>query len=155
MTNFCRRSQKEEITNDDDCDAVFEIVSGLPSQTWPFNVTSNKHDQIVHYKAGKGRSKNRKRLISDEMFVEDFYEAEEFSEDEQPQNIAGVQPQGTCMLDDFVVRGKTRPRHRKTGHKKEKSTQGKDIWQKEEINANLVYIEQEEYHVKCKSTFSL
>ena len=154
MSSIHRRSARD-VGNDNDYDAVYEIVSGFPSQTWPYNVISQVHGDILFHKKNKSHgSMSRKNLVKDDILAEtesfiaevDGFEEDWVGSEDEKQTVPDfAEVQTLHTLGDFVIKTKSKQKCSKLAKKKvnqqkegmiENEEQGKD--------RELIYIEKEE-----------
>lgn len=146
-----RRSVRSQMANDDDdYDAVYEIVSGIPSNSWPLNVSSWwQNNAAFFHKKGSNSTQNRQRLvacaIAEAEDINDLSGLEE-AEVEEPGDFMQNEMNHDFMLSDFVMKKKQQAKNPKSFKRLSKN----GIWadDKDSKLSKIIYIEKEEYHHK-------
>lgn len=145
-------------TDDSSYDTVYEITSGLPSKSWPLNITSQWRSAEKYYESIYIQiqpSKNRKKVNNVDDLMTDFSTLETDTDfEEEPDTYDAQAPSlfdraehcNTFMLSDFTVPSASKKKHQKSV--KSKGNQLSNANLEEDKDRELVYIEVEDIQVQ-------
>ena len=155
---YINRRSRRDGTDDSSYDTVYEITSGLPSKSWPLNITSQWRSAEKYYESIYIQiqpSKNRKKVNNVDDLMTDFSTLETDTDfEEEPDTYDAQAPSlfdraehcNTFMLSDFTVPSASKKKHQKSV--KSKGNQLSNANLEEDKDRELVYIEVEDIQVQ-------